>query len=108
MMGTAARPKKSFYHRYIKPYWYLYLMLLPAMLCLAVFAYGPMPGVLLAFKKYSARKGIWGSAWVGLKNYKMLFSYADFYLAIQNTLIISAGRLLLEFPASIVLALLLN
>ena len=108
MIAVPARRKKSFFQRYIKPYWYIYVMLLPALVTLAIFSYAPMPGVLLAFKKYSARKGIWGSNWVGLKNFRMLFSYAAFGKALKNTLLISCGRLLLEFPASVVMALLLN
>ena len=108
MIAVPARRKKSFFQRYIKPYWYIYVMLLPALVTLAIFSYAPMPGVLLAFKKYSARKGIWGSKWVGLKNFRMLFSYAAFGKALKNTLLISCGRLLLEFPASVVMALLLN
>lgn len=108
MIAVPARRKKNFFQRYIKPYWYIYVMLLPALVTLAIFSYAPMPGVLLAFKKYSARRGIWGSNWVGLKNFRMLFSYAAFGKALKNTLLISCGRLLLEFPASVVMALLLN
>lgn len=104
----SAKRRSSFYAKYIKPYWYIYLMLLPAIITLLIFSYGPMPGVLLAFKKYSARKGIWGSAWVGLKNFKILFTYADFWAALVNTLLLSVGRLLFEFPFAILLALLLN
>lgn len=109
MKTAAISPvKNNFYQKYIKPYWYIYLMLLPAIVTMAIFCYGPMPGVLLAFKKYSARKGIWGSAWVGLKNFRILFTYADFWAALQNTVLISCGRLLFEFPAAIALALMLN
>ncbi len=109
MSGTTARrPRKSFYHRYVRPYWPVYLMLLPALVTLVVFTYTPMPGVLLAFKKYSARKGLFGGAWVGLKNFRLLFTYADFWAALRNTVLISVGRLLIEFPAAIMLALLLN
>ncbi len=100
--------RNSFYAKYIKPYWYIYLMLLPAIVTLAIFSYGPMPGVLLAFKKYSARKGVWGSKWVGLKNFQILFTYPDFWKALENTIMISLGRLLFEFPMAIILALMLN
>ena len=98
----------GFYRKYIKPYWYIYLMLLPAIVSMLIFNYAPMPGVLLAFKKYSARKGIWGSAWVGLKNFRILFMYPDFWAALKNTIMLSTGRLLIEFPCAILMALLLN
>ena len=98
----------GFYRKYIKPYWYIYLMLLPAIVSMLIFNYAPMPGVLLAFKKYSARKGIWGSAWVGLKNFRILFMYPDFWAALKNTIMLSMGRLLIEFPCAILMALLLN
>jgi putative aldouronate transport system permease protein len=50
------------------------LMCLPALLLLLVFAYFPMAGAVIAFKNYRAADGIWGSAWVGLKNFEFLFN----------------------------------
>lgn len=85
---------------------YIYLMLLPLLLWLAVFCYGPMYGVLLAFKKYNARMGILGSPWVGLANFRRIFITPAAMAAIKNTLIISMGRLVTGFPAPILLALL--
>ena len=52
---------------------YLYLLVLPVALWIAVFSYGPMYGLLLAFKDYSARLGILGSEWVGLKHFGVFF-----------------------------------
>lgn len=94
--------------RQIRQNWYIYVMLLPAVLSLIVFSYLPMPGVLLAFEDFSAKAGIFGSKWIGLKNFELLFSFSDFWKALSNTVIISAGRLLIEFPAAIILALLIN
>ena len=67
-----------------------------------------MEGILLAFKKYNARLGIWGSEWVGLKNFKRIFITPAAIKAILNTLRVSLSRLVIEFPAPIILALLLN
>ena len=106
--GVSQHKKKSFARKYIKPYWHIYLMLLPAVVVLGVFSYGPMPGILLAFKKYSAKAGIWGSQWVGLKNFNMLFQYPIFRTYLMNTVIISCGRLFIEFPSAILVALMLN
>lgn len=46
----------------------LYLMAVPTIIWVIVFSYVPMYGVLIAFKKFSYKEGIWGSPWVGLKN----------------------------------------
>ena len=87
---------------------WIYLFLIPGLLVLTVFRYGSMYGVLLAFKKYKAALGIWGSPWVGLYHFRRLFSTPNAVNAIWTTLQISLGRLLLCFPAPIILALLIN
>ena len=53
--------------------WQLYLMLLLPLIYIAVFAYVPMGGLVIAFKKYNVRQGIWGSAWVGFDNFIKFF-----------------------------------
>ena len=73
-----------------------------------IFAYGPMSGLLLAFKTYSAKGGIWGSPWCGLENFRYVFRDAAFFRSVFTTLKINIGRLLIQFPAPILLALLLN
>lgn len=87
---------------------WLYLLILPGVLYFVVWHYMPMEGILLAFKKYNARLGIWGSEWVGLKNFKRIFITPAAIKAILNTLRVSLSRLVIEFPAPIILALLLN
>ena len=94
--------KKAFEYREI------YIMLIPAFLYYFIFCYGPMYGIILAFKDYWASKGIFGSPWVGLANFKELFASAKFWSVFKNTLIINMGRLLFGFPVPIILALLLN
>ena len=101
------KPRKSL----AKRMWdarYLYLLLLPAIIWYAVWCYAPMDGVLLAFKKYSAKLGIWGSKWVGLKNFKRIFITPAAVSSIINTLEISLTRLVVEFPVPILLAIMLN
>ncbi|MDR0929332.1 MAG: ABC transporter permease subunit, partial [Oscillospiraceae bacterium] len=87
---------------------YIYLLLIPGLLYFAIFHYGPMSGVILAFKKYNARLGIWGSPWVNLDNFARIFRTPAALQAIQNTFEINLSRLLFQFPAAIILALLLN
>ena len=87
---------------------YLYLLMLPTVVWYIVFRYVPMMGTQIAFKNYSFSKGIWGSAWVGLKNFKFLFQYPDFYNILRNTIVINIYNLIFGFPIPILLALLLN
>ena len=84
---------------------YIYLLLIPALLYFAVFHYGPMNGVVLAFKKYNARLGIWGSPSVGWANFERIFRTPDALTAIKNTFEINLSRLVFQFPAAIILLL---
>ena len=86
----------------------MYLCLLPLFVWLVIFQYGPMYGIVLAFKTYSARLGILGSEWVGLSNFKRIFITPVAVKAIANTLRISVGRLAFEFPMGIIVAILLS
>ena len=98
---------KIFKKRLIKC-WQLYVLVLPAVIYIALFAYKPMYGILIAFKDFSIKKGVWGSAWVGFDNFKRLFNSYWFPVIMKNTLTLSALSLVLGFPAPIILALLLN
>lgn len=86
----------------------LILMFIPGFLVFALFAYGPLPGIIIAFKDFSVTQGIWGSDWVGLANFERLFAGGDFLRALRNTLVLAALDLLIVFPAPIILALALN
>ncbi len=86
----------------------LYLMILPLIIYLIVFAYMPMYGIIIAFKDYSPYKGIIGSGWCGLKNFKMFFESQYFWQIIRNTLVINGYGLVLGFPVPIIFAILLN
>jgi putative aldouronate transport system permease protein len=85
-----------------------YLMVLPAVVLIFIFAYIPMYGILIAFQNFRPAKGIWGSEWVGLKYFIEFFEGAHTRLLLRNTLIISLYSLVVCFPAPIILALLLN
>ena len=87
---------------------YLYLLLIPGLVYFALFHYVPMSGLVLAFKKYNARLGIWGSQWVGWTNFARIFSTPAAVRAIRNTFEINLSRLLWQFPVPIVLAILIN
>ncbi|SHE14795.1 Maltose transport system permease protein malF [Chlamydia abortus] len=98
---------KSLLKRMIE-YKYFYILVAPLLAYYIVFEYVPLYGLMLAFKEFNFSKGIWGSEWVGLANFREIFYLNDFWIAFRNTVIIAFGRLLFEFPVPIVVAILLN
>lgn len=96
------------WHEDLKRHWRLYAMALPAIVSILVFGYGPLFGLVIAFQDFSPVRGITGSAWVGLDNFRKAFQNPFFITALKNSIIISTLKLILGFPAAIVLALLLN
>ena len=89
-------------------HWQLWLMMIPAIIYMLLFVYKPMSGVLIAFQKYSLKKGIWGSKWIGFDNFTRLFKSYWFPVILKNTLTLSLLSLLVSFPAPIILALAAN
>lgn len=87
---------------------YLLMLFLPGMLVFFLFKYVPLFGLTMAFQDYNFVDGIFGSEWVGLYQFKRLFSTSGFLLAFKNTLKISLLNLLFGFPAPVILAILLN
>jgi len=88
--------------------WQLYLLCLPTIIYIAIFEYGPMYGIQLAFRNFRAREGIWGSPWVGFDNFRTFFDSFWFNITISNTLIINIYSLLVSMPIAIFIALLFN
>ena len=88
--------------------WDLYLLLVPVLAYFIIFHYAPMYGVQIAFRRYSIRKGILGSQWVGMAHFNRFFQSYYFERLLVNTLTISLYNLALGFPLPILLALLLN
>ncbi|NOU88629.1 ABC transporter permease subunit [Paenibacillus sp. LMG 31460] len=87
---------------------YLYLMMVPVLAYYFIFHYAPMYGALIAFKEYTPNKGILGSSWVGFQHFNDFFSSYYFWRILKNTVIISLYSLCFEFPAPIILAILIN
>lgn len=86
----------------------LLILFIPCLLFYAIFRYGPLYGMIIAFKDYSVFTGILGSDWVGLKHFEKFFSSADFWLLFKNTLLLGSLTLVFGFPFPIILAILLN
>ncbi|WNQ13221.1 ABC transporter permease subunit [Paenibacillus aurantius] len=87
---------------------YLYLLLVPVVLYFIIFKYLPMLGEVMAFKNYRLSEGIWGSPWVGLDQFRKLFTSRDFVQILRNTLLLNVYSLVFAFPVPILLALMLN
>ena len=92
----------------LKNDWLLYLLLVPVLAWYLIFCYAPMGGLVLAFKDYSFKLGIWDSPWVGLGNFTKMFSDRYFLRGLKNTLIFGIGGILISMPCEIALALLHN
>lgn len=92
----------------IKKHWELYLLALPIVLFYLIFCYKSMYGVIIAFKDFNYKLGVLGSPWAGFKYFEEIFVLPDFWSAFKNTLIIALGRIVIEFPVPIILALMLN
>lgn len=87
---------------------YYHLMLMPGMILLFIFTFVPMFGVVMAFQNYIPAKGILGSKWIGLQNFKTIFTLRDSRQIFANTLIISFWKILLKSLIPISFALLIN
>ena len=85
-----------------------YLLLIPALVYVLIFNYGPMYGIQIAFKNYKGALGIIGSKWVGFKHFIDFFNGYYFWDLIRNTLILSVYNLVVGFPIPIIVALILN
>lgn len=105
--GTELKSRKSILS-YLRRNYILYLFLAPAVILTVIFKYVPMYGAIIAFKDFSPRRGILGSAWVGFEHFERFLSSPNFYDILMNTLKLSAYGLILGFPVPIVLALMLN
>ncbi|NIK80287.1 putative aldouronate transport system permease protein [Paenibacillus castaneae] len=87
----------------------LYFMLLPAVVLVAIFSYGSMAGVIIAFQKFVPAKGLFGDQqWVGFQNFVTLFSVPNIGLVIRNTVIIALFKMIAGVIVPVVFALLLN
>ncbi|GBF75654.1 protein lplB [Paenibacillus sp. 598K] len=108
---TSKVPRKQKLQRVGRELWryrYLYVLAVPMILFYLVFVYTPMYGLVIAFKDYSASRGIWASEWVGLQHFQDLFGNIFFERALINTLLISLGKIVFGFPVPVMIALLLN
>lgn len=111
MSKVKVKTEEGYFKRFGKYFvknWQLYIIfLLPALLMTIIFKYLPMLGIIIAFEEYSPIKGYFGSDWIGLYNFKRLFSSTEFGRLLLNTLKLSGYNLIWSFFPPIILALLL-
>ena len=86
----------------------LYIMALPGVALLILFSYLPMGGLVLAFKKYNVQKGIFGSPFNGLDNFKFLFATSDAFIITRNTVLYNIVFIFLNMTLAVVLSLMLS
>ncbi|MDG0813300.1 ABC transporter permease [Cohnella rhizosphaerae] len=86
----------------------LSVLFLPGFLFFLVMSYIPMVGIVIAFKDYNLRKGIFGSEWVGFDNLKFFFASDTAWRVTRNTILYSFSYIVLTLIVSLALAILLN
>ena len=86
----------------------LYLMALPGIVFFFILSYIPIGFLVVAFQNYKAARGILGSTFVGLKNFRDLFGDFMFPTILKNTIILNLLKIFLTFPMPVVLALCFN
>lgn len=105
-MDKAALRRKKWVK--IRRYMPLYLMALPGVIYMIINNYMPMAGLVVAFKDYNVRKGIWGSAWNGFKNFEYLFKTKDAFIITRNTICYNLVFIVLGTLLALTLAISLN
>lgn len=86
----------------------LTLLAVPALILMVLFRYLPIGGIILAFKRFSIPKGIFGSPWIGFNNFKFLFLTKDAFIITRNTLCYNAVFIVLNLICAVTLAIALN
>lgn len=107
----SAAPLRIPERNHFKRYWQLYLMMLLPLIYFILFKYAPMAGTVLAFRRYKPPGGsVFGAQWVDplFRYFERFLADPAFWKAFRNTLILSIGNIIVNFPIPIVFAILLN
>lgn len=94
--------------RKLKRWLPIFIMGLPGLIYFFVNCYMPLYGMLIAFKKYDYSKGIWGSEWNGIENFRYLFATDDAWLITRNTILYNLAFMVLNVVIGVTLAIFLN
>lgn len=107
LTADAKAAKRKAFRNHLKRYWVLYAMLVLPVAYYIVFKYVPMVGNVLAFRRYRPGKGPFGTEWT-LRYFDRFLRDPMFWRALRNTLVLSIGNILINFPIPILFAILLN
>lgn len=111
METVQEKNKKSMLDKFIRHMrnnWMLHVMALPAVICVILFNYLPMAGLVMAFQNYKVNLGIFGSEFVGLDNFKFLFAGSDAWTITRNTVLYNVVFILLGTFCAVGLSIILN
>jgi len=101
---TGKKKKSTGWKSYIP----FYLMALPGLIYFFINNYMPMGGLIVAFKSYSAKKGIWGSDWARFNNFRYLFMTNEAFNITRNTLLYNVAFIICGTFLAVTVAILLN
>lgn len=106
--ATGKKGRLSAFWKELKKNKWLFLLNAPAMIYVLINNYMPMLGIVLAFKNYSYSKGIFGSDWVGFKNFEYLFQSGDVYRITVNTIFYNVAFIITNILFQVAVAILLS
>ncbi len=86
----------------------LFVMALPAVIYLIIFCYLPMAGLVMAFQELNVSKGIFGSKFIGFKNFQFLFATTDAWVITRNTVLYNIVFIIVNLFCAVTLALMLS
>lgn len=105
---SITKSKKAQFRKKVLQRWQLYLFILIPLIHLVIFAYIPMVGAQIAFRRFNFTDGVWDSPWVGFANFRRFFDLPIFGQILYNTLYVSIYGLIVGFTLPIMLALMIN
>ena len=97
--------RNNIYKSWAGIYW---IMILPAIVWMFFINIVPMSGIIMAFQDFNPGKGLFGSKFTGMENFKYMLEMKDVGQIFVNTIVIAVGKLILNVVVPVIFALLLN
>lgn len=101
------RAEKRSFRAIWRQHWLMYVMLLPAVILLFLFRLYPLWGISIAFVDYNPIKGLAGSEFVGIGNFRTIFGMRQAFSIFRNTVSIAVGKIVFVQLMAVIFALLL-
>ena len=101
--NVLAAPKKDLWKN-VKRHFSVYALLVIPVVYYAILKYGPIVNGQIAFKNFEPVDGVWGSVWVGFKNFSTFIHSFYFGELMRNTILYSLAKLVVSVPLSIILS----